>query len=145
VEWEYACRAGTQSAYFWGDDPDAGKGFANCADLTAKAHFSNWPVFNWSDGFVFTSPVGSFKPNAWGLYDMVGNAWEWCADDYAPYREGDAVDPVGKLPSNSDPSRCLRGGSWGNNPRLCRSACRYGNAPGSSYGIVGFRCALNYP
>ena len=95
AEWEYACRAGTTTWYQWGDDPDKGKGWCNAADLTAKKAFPQISVFNWDDGFLYTAPVGSFKANAFGLYDMHGNAWEWCQDWYGPYQGGDQTDPSG--------------------------------------------------
>jgi formylglycine-generating enzyme required for sulfatase activity len=101
AEWEYAARGGTQTAFWWGEDPDDGYGRASCADHTAQRKFPNWtPVFNSADGYVFTSPVGVFKPNGFGVYDMTGNAWEWCGGWYGKYPEGDATDPQG--PSADD-------------------------------------------
>ena len=145
AEWEYACRAGANTAYFWGDNPDGGLGFANCADLTAKEKFSAWnPVFKWRDGFVFTSPVGSFKPNPWGLYDIIGNAWEWCSDFYGPYPDGDAVDPTGPAQGDANSSRVLRGGSWSDLPRLCRAAFRLSYSPDNRSYRIGFRVCLDF-
>lgn len=146
TEWEYACRAGTTTAYFWGDSPDDGKGFANCADLTAKEKFPDWdPVFNWHDGFAFTSPVSSFKPNPWGLYDMIGNALEWCDDAYAGYPSGAVIDVQGSLQHSDSTSRVLRGGSWNGDPRFCRAAYRSWISPGDRGFNVGFRLALDVP
>jgi sulfatase modifying factor 1 len=144
AEWEYACRSGTHTAYFWGDTPDGGQGFANCADLTAKDKFPNWTTFNWRDGFVYTSPVGSFKPNLWGLYDMIGNAFEWCGDFYGPYPDGDATDPTGPAQGDISSSRVLRGGSWSDDPRVCRAAYRGRNAPGYRSYNFGFRVCLDF-
>jgi len=145
AQFEYASRAGTHTAYFWGDNPDDGNGFANCADLTAKEKFPAWTTFKWRDGFVFTSPVGSFKPNAFGLYDMIGNALEWCNDYYGPYPAGDAVDPTGPAQGDANSSRVLRGGSWGSTPLRCRAAYRRWGAPGLRHVDFGFRCLLELP
>ncbi|MBM4036081.1 MAG: formylglycine-generating enzyme family protein [Planctomycetes bacterium] len=136
AEWEYACRAGTTTWYQWGGDPDKGKGWCNAGDLTAKKTFEEATVFNWDDGFVYTAPVGSFKANAFGLQDMQGNVWEWCQDWYGDYKEGDQEDPTGP---ESGGRRVLRGGSWGDNPRDCRSAYRGRDGPENSAGAVGFR------
>jgi formylglycine-generating enzyme required for sulfatase activity len=141
--WEYACRAGTKTAYPWGDDPDKGKGWANCADQSLKKKLLNapavWKFFSWDDGFVFTSPVGSFKANAFGLYDMIGNAWEWCQDRYGDYNKGAATDPMGAVGRDV---RVLRGGSWDDFPSSCRSASRPGYSPGSRDYYLGFRVSM---
>jgi formylglycine-generating enzyme required for sulfatase activity len=124
AEWEYACRAGTTTRYYSGDDPETLAQVANVADATAKAKFPNWKYrINASDGFVFTAPVGSFRPNAFGLYDMHGNAWQWCADWYGAeyYATSPADDPSGPDSGNV---RVLRGGSWGDWPDFARSAKR---------------------
>ena len=107
AEWDYACRAGTQTAYPWGNRPDAGGGFANAADRTFKCRFPAVPAFTWDDGFVYTAPVGSFKPNSWGLYDMIGNALEWSSDYYDAYPAGEEVDPKGPSQGDQDASRLL--------------------------------------
>jgi len=143
VQWEYACRAGTKTAYPWGDSPDDGKGWANCADQSLRKKLSNapadWSFFNWDDGFVFPSPVGSFKANAFGLYDMIGNAWQWCDDRYGDSEKGAAMDPAGM---DTASLHALRGGSWYSTPAVCRSVIRRWLNPGDRGGHIGFRVAV---
>jgi formylglycine-generating enzyme required for sulfatase activity len=139
AEWEYACRAGTMTAYQWGDDPDDGEGWCNASDLTAKKIYPNWATFNWDDGYIYTSPVGSFFPNAWGLYDMHGNVNEWCSDWHGPYPKRRVTDPAGKAEGQH---RVVRGGSWQDLPARCRSACRARSAPHRRNSSLGFRVAL---
>ena len=112
AEWEYACRAGTTTRYYSGDDPETLAKVGNVADAAAKAKFPDWKyTIKANDGYVFTAPVGKFKPNAFGLYDMHGNAWQWCADWYGAeyYATSPADDPTGP---DSGYGRVLRGGSW---------------------------------
>jgi formylglycine-generating enzyme required for sulfatase activity len=137
AQWEYACRAGSTSAYFWGDEPNDGKGLLNAADETAKDRFNIFPPFDWSDGFLHTSPVGAFKPNTWGLHDMLGNTLEWCSDWFGEYAAGDlVVDPTGAL---TGAQRVLRGGAFVYGPRHCRSAFRGRNSPDFRNFYIGFR------
>ena len=141
AEWEYACRAGTTTRYHSGDDPETLANVANVADATAKAKFPDWKwTIKASDGYVFTSPVGRFKPNAFGLYDMHGNAWQWCADwhgdDY--YGKSPADDPIG--PDTGD-GRVFRGGSWVYGPLNSRSAFRAEGSPDVRLNDLGFRVA----
>jgi formylglycine-generating enzyme required for sulfatase activity len=129
AEWEYACRAGTQTAFSFGDDPSALGDYA-------------WHAGNSGER---SHPVGQKKPNAWGLYDMHGNIWEWCADRYGKYPKGFATDPSG--PTTGD-TRVSRGGSWryvvGKGGFRCadRDGC---GAPAGCYGYGGFRCAGTLP
>ena len=139
AEWEYACRAGTTTAYQWGDDPDGGAGWCNAADQAAKRQNPGWTVFSWDDGYANTAPVGSFRANAWGLFDMHGNVWEWCQDWYGPYQAGAQTDPGG-APNGKD--RVARGGSWYRPPGLVRSAYRLWVHPGLRNWSVGFRVVL---
>ena len=123
AEWEYAARAGSTTAYFWGDE--IGKGNANCADCG-----SQW------DGRQ-TSPVGSFKPNAFGLYDMAGNVWQWVQDCYHHY---DGAPTNGSVWTFGDCNyRVVRGGSWSDFPQYLRSALRGRNAADLRNGDFGFR------
>ncbi len=141
AEWEYACRAGTTTRYYSGDDPETLAKVGNVADAAAKAQFPHWTwTIKANDGYVFTAPVGKFKPNAFGLYDMHGNAWQWCADwwgeDY--YGKSPADDPKGPA---SGYGRVRRGGSWGSWPSDSRSASRDWDWPIDRFDFTGFRVA----
>ena len=141
AQWEYACRAGTTTAFPWGDSPDYGSGWANAADVSLKKKLTaaDWEFFSWDDGFVFTSPAGHFQANALGLYDMNGNVCQWCQDWYGEYKKGAATDPAGP---ETGGLRVQRGGSWYNPPSNCRSAFRRKCDPDKRYDDDGFRVAV---
>jgi sulfatase modifying factor 1 len=132
AEWEYACRAGTTTSF------NTGK----CLDADQANYRGDFPMPGCGKGpnRGKTMPVASFKPNAWGLYDMHVNVWEWCQDWYDDYPDGSVTDPVG--PSSSG-YRIRRGGSWFDFARDCRSAHRYWFTPDTRYDILGFRLALS--
>ena len=143
AEWEYACRAGTTTRYYSGDDPETLAKVANVADASLRAMFPDWDecMIKASDGYVFTSPVGKFKPNAFGLYDMHGNAWQWCSDWFGGeyYAASPADDPTGP---DAGEHRVCRGGSWCDWPSCARSAVRVSNPPGGGGDDrFGFRVA----
>ena len=124
-EWEYAARAGTETAYSWGDE--IGVNRTNC-----KGSGSKWSGRQ-------TSPVGSFAPNGFGLYDMHGNVWEWVEDGWHDNYEG-APSDGSAWTSGGDSSRAVvRGGSWSYNPRLLRAAYRGRDRPSNRFSKVGFR------
>ncbi|HUT11297.1 MAG TPA: formylglycine-generating enzyme family protein [Thermoguttaceae bacterium] len=142
AEWEYACRAGTTTRYYHGDDEEGLTEFENVADAAAKEKKGfEWALTS-SDGYVFTSPVGSFRPNGFGLYDMHGNVREWCqdgADDNDYYESSPTHDPMGPA---SGEYRVCRGGNWSCAPMYCRSAAR--NCcflPNDRFDHTGFRLA----
>jgi len=142
AEWEYACRSGGKKVkYAWGNgDPYInGQKAANIADESAKRKFSDWTIWNgYDDGYVYTSPVGSFAPNSLGLYDMTGNVWEWCEDWYDKnyYSRSPRNNPQGP---SSGKYRVLRGGSWCSGPRFIRCALRLRCRPDFRYYDGGFR------
>jgi formylglycine-generating enzyme required for sulfatase activity len=117
---------------------------ANLADETTKATFPKWHAIKARDGFIFTAPVGSFKPNAFGLFDMLGNVNEWCSDWDAPdyYSKSPEADPVG--PSTGT-LRVLRGGAWSTTAADCRAAWRGASGPSSAGLSIGFRVAADPP
>jgi formylglycine-generating enzyme required for sulfatase activity len=128
AEWEYACRAGTRTRFWCGDDVADLKGKANLGDASLKKLSPYLAQFYaeapWDDGFPFTSPVGAFRPNPWGLYDMHGNVAQWCADRYGKYEDGNAKDPQGPA---SGQERVLRGSSCVAGElieEMCRCAAR---------------------
>jgi len=149
AEWEYACRAGTKTRYYSGDDPETLARVENIADATYAAKFPNRVsskcAIKASDGYVFTAPVGQFKPNAFGLYDMLGNALQWCADWYDRdyYGESPKDDPTG--PETGDSRRLVRGGCWHSCPALALSTTRSATPPADPSNGVGFRVAMTAP
>lgn len=127
AEWEYACRAGTTTRFYYGDDPQY-------TNLTSNAWYA-------SNSGNTTHPVGQKLPNPAGLFDMAGNVWEWCQDWYAPtYPGGQVIDPLG--PSTGS-SRVLRGGSWFSFAWDCRSAARNFTDPALGFSVIGFRVVLD--
>ena len=128
AEWEYACRAGSGTPFHTGDNL-----------TTSQANYNgNFPYNNNAKGEYRerTMPVGSFSPNAWGLYDMHGNVFEWCSDWYGDYSELPQTDPKGPATGSL---RVRRGGSWGYFARDCRSAFRNNRKPDQRSGGAGFR------
>jgi formylglycine-generating enzyme required for sulfatase activity len=141
AEWEYACRAGTATAYYSGDDPETLAQVGNVADAELKRVQPALITIFASDGYgITTAPVGRFRPNAWGLYDMHGNVFEWCSDWYGDYGLANIKDPQGV---SSGTRRVVRGGSWSSSPRVCRSADRDGLAPGDRLVDIGFCVVLD--
>ena len=150
AEWEYACRAGKQG-------PVAGTGkldeMAWYADNSGDARVDSTRLWKDDPDNYFknllankcrTRPVGTAKPNDWGLYDMQGNVTEWVADwlDDEYYKNSPAADPAGPEKSELE-SRVLRGGSWGNEPANCRAANRDWNRADTRSGSIGFRIAMD--
>jgi len=133
AEWEYACRAGTETAFFFGNTP---------------AQLGDYAWFDKNSG-GHPQPVGQKRPNPWGLYDMCGNLWQWCNDFYQVdyYPESARENPRG--PKEGE-TKVVRGGAWKFSDQNCRSGYRYNENPGYvdvcfGYDLYGFRCVRNAP
>jgi formylglycine-generating enzyme required for sulfatase activity len=133
AEWEFACRAGTATPYFFGDSP---------AKLGEYAWFDK-------NSAGHPRPVGQKQPNPWGLYDMAGNLWQWCNDFYKVdyYQESPRENPRGP---DQGKNKVVRGGAWRFSAENCRSGYRYNESPGYAdvcfgYDIYGFRCVRKAP
>jgi formylglycine-generating enzyme required for sulfatase activity len=139
-EWEYAARAGTTTRRFWGDDPDDACEFANAADKAARKQYSGWTTVDCDDGYAYTSPVGKFAANKFGLYDMLGNVKQTTA--------GCAADSLSEIPTDGSASEdCgafpLRGSSWESLPDVMRSAERQVQQLTEAGFHMGFRVAAS--
>jgi len=125
AEWEYACRAGTMTRFYWGGD-------------SAYTQIGEYAWYSDNSGGR-THEVGLKKPNAWGLYDMSGNVWEWCQDWYGDYSSNAQNDPTG---AGTGSTRVGRGGGWGAAPSYVRSAYRLNGGLDDTDNSVGFRIVL---
>ena len=154
AEWEYACRAGTTTRYYNGNDPEKLAGVGNVADGTLTAVFKKrplgpqmWPwgrqtTISAKDGYALVAPVGRFQPNAWGLYDMHGNVQQWCSDFYGDtyYRVSPVDDPTGA--SDDDYDRVVRGSNFLDAVEDSRSSRRACRTPFNADFAVGFRVVM---
>jgi formylglycine-generating enzyme required for sulfatase activity len=132
AEWEYACRARTTTRYYFGDD--------------ANQFQSRDYAWYYGNSNNTTHPVGQKKPNAWGLYDMSGNVWEWCEDDWHDSYKNAPDDSTAWINNDnrSQSRKCLRGGSWGFSPYRCRSAYRnYSDRRDTRLNDIGFRAVCD--
>lgn len=134
AQWEYACRAGTSTAFSFGDTVNTDQ-----ANYNGKNTYNNGPQGKYLEK---TAPVGSYPPNPWGFHEMHGNAWEWCWDWHAPYPTGQVTDPCGPPEGGA---RIVRGGVWHYKPAYLRSAARYKDNPDKHWDLLGVRALLPSP
>ena len=138
AEWEYTARAGTQTARYWGNEPEKACRYANVHDLTSKLENQfSWLHHNCIDGFARTAPVGSFEANQLGVHDILGNVWEWTCSNYdnnynGGEKECTTADGITRYV-------LVRGGAWQVKPRYVRSANRFRIRPSKRHHTIGFR------
>jgi formylglycine-generating enzyme required for sulfatase activity len=144
AEWEWSCRAGSSSRYWWGAELAKTGDVSNVGDRTLKRVHPQWPrkTMPMDDGHAFVAPVGSYRANGFGLHDMLGNVWEFCATRYGAFPKELDVDP-----SDLSAKRgfAVRGGGWSNHPNDARSATRNTDPPNFCHSNLGFRVALHLP
>ena len=141
-EWEYVARGGTRTSRNWGTGETGQCGYANGADRALKRRYGDWewPIASCDDGHVHTAPVRSYVKNGFGLYDVMGNVWEWVEDCWNEDYTG-APSNGSAWESGDCGRRVLRGGSWYYIPRYLRSAFRIRNSSGFRFNYAGFRIA----
>ena len=143
AEWEYSCRAGTTGRWWWGDDVRDGSRFANLHAADSREQRAA------KDPFGASTPVASFRPNPWGLYDMIGNVLEWVSDWYGPYPSGTVRDPAGPEKGDKLGTRISRGAHWNAPAFLTGTGVRWEERVGSSgwiaTGHIGFRLVSPLP
>ena len=148
AEWEYACRAGTQTRFYFGDSLGCDDYSPNCAAGLLPGSRSDYMWYDWSDGqngYPWgAKEVATLLPNQFGLYDMSGNLWEWCEDwfqeDFYSQQGATYLNPL--CTNSASGYRVIRGGTWDYRARYCRSAMRYWNRPVSLNNTLGFRVVL---
>ena len=144
-EWEYAVRGGTRAARYWGEGETGQCQHANGGDEALKRRYGRWqpPIASCDDGHVHTTTVGSYRSNGNGLYDMLGNVWEWVEDCWHESHSGAPSDGSARGGTEREDCemRVMRGGSWDNDPVYLRSASRYEFHTGNQYYSVGIRVA----
>ena len=146
AEWEYAARAGTTGSRFLGEDRERVCDYANVADQSAGKAFPKWSVSKCDDGHVFWAPVASYKPNQFGLHDMLGNVWEWTADCWNDSYLGAPSDGSAWTESGNCDRRVLRGGAFSDTARAQRSADRRHERGDTRYDLgYGFRVVRELP
>jgi len=140
AEWEYASRAGKESSRYWGDDPNKACAYENVADLTAKRQWGWEESHDCDDGYAAIAPVGTFQANDFGIYDMLGNVWEWCEDIYGvdAYTRHDRMNPS-FTDRAAGTGRVVRGGYWHSQPGGARCADRGSGLPEAMNDDLGFR------
>ncbi len=140
AEWEYAARAGSDASRYWGEDQSRACKYENVADMSAQKQFGVKGAYECDDGYAATAPVGTFRANGMGLYDMLGNVGEWCSDVYSvdAYVKHDRRNPYFCNESVGQ-SRVIRGGFWHGGPQSTRSAMRGSGMPEKNSDDLGFR------
>ncbi|MBF0428694.1 MAG: formylglycine-generating enzyme family protein [Magnetococcales bacterium] len=141
AEWEYAARAGTQTSRYWGDDPNHACEYANVHDQSSQRVNLDfiWKSHSCEDHFSVSAPVGSYKPNSFGLYDMLGNVWEWSCSEYVSSYDGSEQQCA--HPDSDGKARVIRGGGWEYHPDHVRSANRFRYLRNIRNLYTGFRIA----
>ncbi len=144
AEWEYVARAGGSGSFAWGEDPEQACRTANVYDATAADPRTPWPATKCSDGFADVAPVGSLAPNAFGLYDIIGNVWEWVEDCYQMPYPARPVDGSAQIGKGCD-RHGVRGGSWRTDIKRQRPSFRGRDEPELRSNIFGVRVARDLP